>query len=53
MLTIPQAQRRLGVTYRSAQRNVQKLVAAGILQQMGESSYGKTFLATEILEAIG
>lgn len=53
VLTIPQAQRHLGVTYRSAQRNVQKLVAAGILQQMGESSYGKTFLASEILEAIG
>jgi len=53
VLTIPQAQRLLGVTYRSAQRNVQKLVAAGILQQVGESSYGKTFLAAEILQAIG
>jgi len=53
VLTIPQAQRLLGVTYRSAQRSVQKLVAAGILQQMGESSYGKTFLAAEILQALG
>jgi Fic family protein len=53
VLTIPQAQRHLGVTYRSAQRNVQKLVAAGILQQVGESSYGKTFLAAEILQALG
>ena len=53
VLTIPQAQRLLGVTYHSAQRNVQKLVDAGILQQAGESSYGKTFLAAEILQAMG
>ena len=53
VLTIPQAQRLLGVTYHSAQRNVQKLVDAGILQQVGESSYGKTFLAAEILQAMG
>jgi hypothetical protein len=32
---------------------VQKLVDAGILQQVGESSYGKTFLAAEILQVMG
>jgi Fic family protein len=53
VLTIPEAQRLLGVTYPSAQRNVQKLVEAGILRQAGESSYGRTFVATEILQVIG
>lgn len=54
VLTIPDAQRILGVRqYHSAQRNVEKLVVAGILQQAGESTYGRTFLAEEILRAIG
>lgn len=52
MITIPQAQKALGVTYRSAQTNVTKLVAAGILEQMGESSYGKAFVAKEILRIV-
>jgi Fic family protein len=52
ILTIPDAQRLLGVGYHSAQRNVEKLTAAGILQQVGKASYGKTFVATEILRAI-
>jgi Fic family protein len=52
VITIPEAQRLLKVTYPSAQRNVEKLVEAGILQQIGESSYGKTFVAVEILEII-
>jgi len=53
MLTIPLAQKKLKVTYASARRNVEKLVTAGILQQVGESSYGKTFVAQEILRVIG
>ena len=36
-----------------AQNNVAKLVQAGILQQVGEASYGKAFLAVDILRAIG
>lgn len=53
LLTIPQAQRILGVrAYRSAKNNVEKLVEVGILQQMGESSRGKVFIAEEILKAI-
>ena len=53
VLTIPEAQRRLDVTYRSAQLNVKRLVQDGILRQIGDSSYAKTFVATEILDIIG
>jgi Fic family protein len=54
VVTIPEAQRILGVSqYHSARRNVEKLVKAGILQQRGESSYGKTYIAAEILQAVG
>jgi len=52
LLTIPQAQKLLEVTYHSAQLNVGKLVKAGILRQLGESAYGKTFLAEKVLQAI-
>jgi Fic family protein len=54
VLTIPEAQRRLGVShYNSARKNVEKLVNAGILQPIGESSYAKAFRAQEILKLIG
>lgn len=53
ILTIPQAQHLLGVTYPSAQRNVEKLAQAGILQLTSEASYGKTYAATEIINVIG
>jgi len=53
VLTIPEAQRLLGATYPSAQRNVEELVKADILQQVGESSYGKTFVSTEIFQVTG
>lgn len=52
VLTIPQARDLLDVTYRSAQLNVEKLVHAGILKQIGESRYGKTFVAEEIFRII-
>jgi len=53
LLTIPEAQRLLGVKqYHSAQQNVEKIVAAGILRQIGKPSYGKTFIADEILKII-
>ena len=52
LVTVPQTQRLLGVTYRSAKANVEKLVHAGILRQTGESSYGKMYLAPELLEVI-
>ena len=52
IITIPQAQRLLVVTYPSAQRNVERLVQAGILQLVSESGYGKTYVATEIFKVI-
>jgi Fic family protein len=51
-LTIPRAQHLLDVTYRTAQRNMAKLVEAGILQQVGDASYGRTFLAGKVLQVI-
>jgi Fic family protein len=53
VVTIPRAQRLLDVTYPSAQRNIEKLLAAGILHEIGESSYGRAFAAQEIMDAIG
>jgi Fic family protein len=52
VVSIPQVQRSLGVTYPTAQKHVERLVDAGILRQMGESSYGKTFVAPEIFDII-
>jgi len=52
VITIPQAQRLLDVTYRSAQLNVEKLIEAGILQQVGEASYGKAFSAQAVIDLV-
>ena len=53
-ITIPHAQRRLGVKqYHSARRHVQRLVEMGILKPLGAPSYGKTFVAAEIMRVIG
>lgn len=49
VLTVPGAQRLLGVTYRSAKGNVDKLVQAGILRQAGEAEYGRSYVAEEIV----
>ena len=53
VLTIPDAQRTLSVTYRAAKGNVDKLVAAGILRPAGAASYAKSFEAAAIVDAIG
>ena len=53
VITIPQAQRILQVTYHSAQHNVEKLVEAGILTPHSESAAGKTFRAEDILLTTG
>jgi hypothetical protein len=53
VIKIPEAERLLGVTYRSAQLNVEKLVDADILRQVGEADYRKTFVAGEILDVVG
>jgi Fic family protein len=52
VLTIPLAQRLLGVTYRPAQQHVEKLVNGGMVRRIGNSSYGKTFIAEQILEVV-
>jgi Fic family protein len=52
IITIPQAQGILEVTYRSAQQNVEKLVNAGILLQVSEGSYSKVFIAPQVLQVI-
>ena len=53
VITIPQAERLLEGTYRSAQLNVEKLVEADILMQVEETSYNRIFVAPEILKIIG
>lgn len=54
VLTIPQAQRILGVRhYNSAKLNVEKLVSAGVLQPLDDATYGKTFVASEIIDIVG
>lgn len=53
IITIPQAQRVLEVgSYHSAQNNVEKLLAAGILRPTGDAAYGKTYSAIEILNIV-
>lgn len=53
ILTIPQVKRMLQVgSYHSAQKNVEKLVNAGILQPREDVTYGKTYIAAEILRII-
>jgi Fic family protein len=52
VLSIPQAQQLLGVTYVSARANVEKLAKAGILRQVSQSSYGKLYLAEDIVKAV-
>lgn len=49
ILTIPQAQRLLGVTYRSAQQSIERLVSMDILHRGGGAQYGKVFVAREVL----
>lgn len=53
ILTISQAQRLLQVgSYHSARKHVEKLVSAGILQPEGDATYGKTYVAAEILRVV-
>lgn len=52
ILSIPQVQEYLGVTYRTASRNVEKMVEMGFLRQLGESNYDRRFVADAILNLI-
>ena len=53
VITIPRAQRILDVTYPAARQNVQRLVEAGILAPGTGATYGKWFMAEEILRTVG
>jgi Fic family protein len=53
VITIPEAMRRLGLSaYHSARRQVEKLVELGILRLVDDRTYGKMFIAEEIMRAI-
>jgi Fic family protein len=51
-LTFSAAREVLGVTFRSAQLNVRKLIAAGILKELPGRSYGKIFIARDVLDVL-
>ncbi len=53
IVTIPQAQRLLGVPYLGAQHAVERLVDAGILRQVGDVRHARSFVAEEILNVLG
>lgn len=53
VLSISDAQKLLGVSNRTARLHVEKLVGIGILRQVGEGGYGRTYAAAEILDALG
>lgn len=53
LLTIPAASELLKVTYSAAQKNVQKLVDAGILRQLNpDAGYAKIFVASDVLQIV-
>ncbi len=51
-LTISQAAQILGVTYRSAQQNVDRLVTGGILREMTGQKRNRVFISKEIIDTI-
>lgn len=52
VLTIPDAQKMLGVTYHTARNQVEKLAAANILSPIEETNYGRLYAANEILKIL-
>ncbi|MDQ6849566.1 MAG: Fic family protein, partial [Actinomycetota bacterium] len=51
-ITISRAAKLLGVTHRAARLNIDKLVEAGILREVGGRVRNKLFLATQVLAAV-
>ncbi|MCE2654113.1 MAG: Fic family protein [Planctomycetaceae bacterium] len=51
-ISVPQAAKLLGVTQRAAQLNIDKLVAAKIVQEVTGRKRNRVFLATEIVRAV-
>jgi Fic family protein len=52
MLTIPRAQRLLGVTHRAASQNIDKLLGLGILQETRHGRRPRLFIAPEVMRAV-
>lgn len=53
IITVPAVQDLLGgVTYPTARKHLDKLLSAGILEPFGDRSYGRSFVAREILRTI-
>jgi Fic family protein len=52
ILTIPQAQHYLNVTYHPARKAVERLIELGILAPLDQSAYDRKFIAREVFEAI-
>ena len=51
-MTVATAARRLGVTWRSARNNVDKLVATDILREIDSPGRSRLFMGRGIIEAI-
>ena len=51
-ITIPHAAQELGVTYRAALKNVEKLVDAGILVEMPTENRPRFFVAPEVFNIV-
>jgi len=52
VLTVPQVQKWLGMTYPGAKQIVERLIQAGILEPVGDTSYRKEYQAAEILNTL-
>lgn len=52
IFSIPQIERELKITYPSAQKNVETLLDAGIVEEIPHTSYPKLFAARELIRAI-
>ncbi|MHB1464547.1 MAG: Fic family protein [Thermoleophilia bacterium] len=52
VITVPNAQRVLDVTYRSAKLNIGKLVDAGVLIEVGAAARNRIYVAHEILKIV-
>ena len=50
--TVKRAAERLEVAYTTAQRAIERLIEAGVVQQVGEARRDRLFCATEILEIL-
>ncbi len=52
VLTTSQAAAMLNVGYPSAQRYIARLVELGILMQLGEETYGRSFYAAQVVQIV-